>query len=538
MTKKRIFLYLGAIILLAVLLRIPSLIVGFVNIDENEYALAGRIINQGGIPYRDFLIYQPPLIYYLYALTFKLIPTLEIVDGMWWVHAMMLLIVSATCLAIYAVGRRVFSSPVPALFAALFYAVFSTTFLPQDMLAANIELVMVLPMTLAVLFFLKEKYAIAGLWVGLCILTKYQGGILLPIFAVYLFYKQRWRGWKGLISVTLASSVPVFLWMLYLYKHQALPDAAHCFKYILSYAKGPPQSDGLYVTLKLIQRTFLLAISSFGLWYFACKALKSPWKDYTVLFVLWVFFGFIPVVAGGRLYFHYYIILYPPLALLAGDKVGEFFERVKQMPFEKGAWRLTLFILMIFIPVTGFTAYATYKPFRPKSKDYWIYVVDYIRDRSKLTDPIFVWGYCPQIYTASNRPPASRFITADYLTGRSPKTAGLEYDPKTLQPPSVWTKLKNDFITPQNTIEYDTSDNIFPGSLDLLMADFAKSPPEMIVDTSPSNYRMYGRYPLGKFPVLNDYVEKNYVFEATIRGMDIYRRKKSKIATPASSGSR
>ena len=227
------------------------------------------------------------------------------------------------------------------------------------------------------------------------------------------------------------------------------------------------------------------------------------------------------------MYFHYYLIIYPPLALLAGEQVVFFLERLKNLPFEKGMWRLTLFILMLSIPVTGFTAYATYKPFRPKSKrDEWIYVVDYIRDRTKKTDPVFVWGYCPQIYTASNRPMASRFTTSDYLTGRTPKTAGLEYDPKTPNPPSVWKKLIGDFTTPSVVIDYDTSENIFPGSWDLLMEDFKKSSPELIVDTSPSNYRMYGRYPMSKFPLLSDWVKKNYRFEASIRGMDIYRKRK------------
>ncbi|MDZ4224777.1 MAG: glycosyltransferase family 39 protein, partial [bacterium] len=429
---------------------------------------------------------------------------------------------------------EVYKEPTRGLFAALFYAIFSTTFLPQDMLAANIELLMVLPMTLCALFFLKEQFFIAGLFLGLSILTKYQGGILLPALALYLFWKNKnvtpakagvqpltvldsgfRRNDKGLFKGTLLPFFSLLLgaawvgagWVYYLYHNGALPDAIRCFLYIMDYAKGPPGTDIPYITLKFLLRTAMLAGAGFGLWYFAFRAMRQSLRHPSFLFTLWVLFGFAAVIAGGRMYFHYYIILYPALSLLAGDWAGHFFERLKGMPFEKGAWRLTLFVVMIFIPVTGFTAYATYKPFRPKHKDYWIYVVDYIQDRTGPADSIFVWGYCPQIYTVADRRPATRFTTADYLTGRSPKTAGLEYDPRTANPPSVWKKLRRDFITPQEVIDYDTSENIFPGAWNLLMEDFQKNPPELIVDTSPSNYRMYGRYPMHEFPDLQEYVK-------------------------------
>jgi len=129
MSKKRILFYLISIGLIACALRIPSLLVGFVNIDENEYALAGKIITQGGVPYRDFLIYQPPGIYYLYAAVIKLIPAFELGTSMWWVHVVMMGIVLATCLAIYFTGRIELGTQA-ALFASLFYAIFSTTFFP------------------------------------------------------------------------------------------------------------------------------------------------------------------------------------------------------------------------------------------------------------------------------------------------------------------------------------------------------------------------------------------------------------------------
>src|SRR3989344_4620760 len=152
MTRKKVVIYFLAIIFVAFFLRLPSFLVDFVNIDENEYALAASIINNGGIPYKDFLIYQPPVIYYLYAFTFQFVPHLEMSAQMWWIHFVMIAIVILTCWAIYRTAKVVYEDRIIGFFAALFYAIFSTTFLPQDMLGANIELVMVLPMTLSVYF--------------------------------------------------------------------------------------------------------------------------------------------------------------------------------------------------------------------------------------------------------------------------------------------------------------------------------------------------------------------------------------------------
>lgn len=537
MTRKKVLLYFLAVMGVAFALRLPSLLVSFSNIDENEYALAAHIINQGGIPYKDFLIYQPPGIYYLYAFTFRFFPEALMETQMWWVHLVIIVIVILTCWSIYRVAKNVYDDRVTAFFASLFYAIFSATFLPQDMLGANIELLMVLPMTLSVLFFLKgEKhslyYFISGIFLGLSILTKYQGGILFLAFLLTLFFLRPFqRGFFPFLLILLGSLLVGSAWVYYLDRHGALEAAQQCFFYILDYAKGPPGTDWIYLLLKFLMRTAIMFLSGFVLWYFATRMIWHHFRHWWVtppqrlLLVFWLLTSIVPVIVGGRIYFHYYLLLFPPLCLLGAEWWHRFFNRLRQMPFEKVAWRLTLFFIAILIPVTGFTAYATYKPFRPKHKDDWIYVVDYIQERTQVRDPIFVWGYCPQIYTISNRPPATRFTTADYITGRTPKTAGLEYDPDTPNPPSVWTKLIRDFTTPKEVIDYDTSKSAFPGAMELLMADFQKNPPVLIIDTAPSNYRLYGRYPLKEFPTLHQYIQKNYRLEATIRNTNIYRRK-------------
>lgn len=155
----------------------------------------------------------------------------------------------------------------------------------------------------------------------------------------------------------------------------------------------------------------------------------------------------------------------------------------------------------------------------------WEPVAAYLAQQHPPEATLFVWGYCPQLYTGSHLRPATRFMTADYLTGRMPKSAGLEYDPATSHPPSSWRKFLNDFRDTPDVVFYDTSADIFPRAWEYLRADVARRPPDIIVDTVPSNYRRYGRYPIENFPFLQSTIARSYTKAASFNGYDIYVRK-------------
>jgi hypothetical protein len=53
--------------------------------------------------------------------------------------------------------------------------------------------------------------------------------------------------------------------------------------------------------------------------------------------------------------------------------------------------------------------------------------------------------------------------------------------------------------------------------------DLNRDPPELIVDTSPSDYHDFGRYPIKDYPILRSFVDRNCRLEKSIAGIDIYR---------------
>jgi len=531
-------LQLVLVMLLAFVLRLHTFKYPYINIDETDYTLAARVILNGGLPYKDFLIYQPPVIYYIFAAGLWLAKG----ASLWGVRLITNLIVAATCAAIYGTGRRM-SGHLAGLAAAFAYAVYSTTFIPQDMFAANCEVLMMLPMSLAAYTLARSASGktiawcfFAGIFIGLGFLTKYQGGVVLVAALFYTAIASAVVAKKFSIKANLLSSaallagffLPPLLFTLYIWKSGALSEAWEAFRYIVLYAKGPPQSDPLYVSMKFIVRAAMFALPAtpmwFGAWYVIVKLARAKFSTSVAALhpaiwfvVAWFFLNILPVTTGGRIYFHYFIMTLPPAAILAGiwwSKKG----------VELGRIAKGLIVVWLLACVIGWNAYAATRPLIPTyTKETWVGAAKHLKEIAKDDDTLFVWGLCYQLYFYTDVPLATRFTSADYLTGRSPMTAGLEFDPKMPNPPSSWQKLKNDFINPQGVVIYDTSANIFPKAWDYLKEDFSKKLPTYIIDTQPSNYRRYGRYPIANYPFLADTIARHYERTADIDGYVFYK---------------
>ena len=108
-----------------------------------------------------------------------------------------------------------------------------------------------------------------------------------------------------------------------------------------------------------------------------------------------------------------------------------------------------------------------------------------------------MWGSVPEIYWASGRLPATRFLTPSFLTGNYPG-----------RPPRTPT----------------TGDDT-KAAWDDFYEDFTAHPPQYFVDTSPPKVRGAQYYPISEFPRLEQIVDKQYRYVVTIDGIAIYLRK-------------
>jgi hypothetical protein len=194
---------------------------------------------------------------------------------------------------------------------------------------------------------------------------------------------------------------------------------------------------------------------------------------------LWLIGAFIAVGAGFRFFGHYYLQLAPPFALLAAGA----FARANRMVWIRTAG-LALASVVVFVSL-GLAAHPIL--LHPYDR-----IASAIDERTSPGDKIFVWGQFPQAYWASDRRPATRFITAGFLTGssggRSSSRVGMQY--------------------------------AVQGAWDEFESDLAAHPPELIIDASLGT-----AYSLQDFPVFESYVHANYDPVAFVDGVILYQRR-------------
>src|SRR5260370_41591246 len=113
---------------------------------EAVYGSIAALVNQGGTLYGDGGVdNKPPGIFWTYAATFDLFGTYQMTA----VHLIALVVMAATCVVMFVIGRSI-SSLRAGLLAATFYGLLTAMGNPR-LLAANPELFITLPLAAAFL---------------------------------------------------------------------------------------------------------------------------------------------------------------------------------------------------------------------------------------------------------------------------------------------------------------------------------------------------------------------------------------------------
>lgn len=525
--------------------RLVTLCVPLLAIDEAIYAVFGREILHGAVPYRDLVDYKAPLIFYLYAGCFWIADHLHLNDMMV-VHAAHLMIAAGVCAVLYRIGVLLRDATTGWL-AAFFYALFSAAYFSKHALATNAEPLMVLPLALGAWCALAgdQKHSPkldlwSGVFLSLAFLTKYTSGINLALtlgyFTIVRPYFTHHHGKAFVVGVqrsllcVIGFLLPIAATIFYFYQVNALPEFYFWgWKYNQHYiAQGGSFVRWDYFLLKLFLRTAHVAALGFVVWVLALKkswesirlwweALRhhTPPESLQVLYCVgWFLCTFIPVSMGGRFFYHYYMQFTPPVCTVAAVAAAPYWKNAA-----KRAWIVGLSLLSVLICMVESTG----RLFDKNPRDDKI--VAHLQMNSTPADRIFVWGYLPKIIYEAKRRPASRFVFSQFLTGSQPMTHGMDFDP-TKPGPSAWQRVMWDYSpTPPPLQVYDTSANAVPEAWPQLFEDLHKNQPLYFIDTAPANIDRYGKYPLSKYPPLEEYVREHYSLDRDFDGVLLYRRK-------------
>ena len=529
-----------ATFVLGVVLRLPTFGRPLLSDDEAIYATTADALARGDLLYRDVVDHKPPLIYHVYEAGFAALGRYNTQGA----HALVILSVLLTAGFLLAIKRREgdadsqgvgFSRGV-GLAAAGLFLVFSTTWHDYDALAANCELFLLAPQTIAAWLLLRDlrldearsrsargwvTHLAVGALIGMCALFKYQGvtflGASIGMLVWWVILGRAswvWAAPRALCQVA-GALVPATLYLLGCLAAGNAAATVYWLKFNFSYVGAG--LTGLAAIARGLHRTGLIggvALVPYALGLSAAAAaaagvvrvlrgrLRSAQPFATdvprpsaVLGLLWLATSAVALAAGGRFFGHYFHLILAPLCLLAAPA----FCRL----WSKGwSYRAPLLALCA-LPALFFFALATFA--RPlaaaldEAEPPYDDVAARIAALTAAEERLFVWGNSPQLYVLARRPMGTRFSSSNFVTGESPGT-------------------------PTETGQRNADANQIPATWEMLFADLERRRPALLVDAAAGGWDGYDKYPLARYPRLRAYVDQHYRPVEVRAGVVLYRR--------------
>jgi 4-amino-4-deoxy-L-arabinose transferase-like glycosyltransferase len=433
--------------------------------DEGFLAVQAGVLNAGGDLYEDVVDRKPPVVPYLYAAAFRLAGD----DAMWAVRVLAVAAHVITALLLAAIARRRWGRRAGFAAGGL-YLVGSAGLAPEDAQAATFEVFMLPWIVGAMLLADQGRARASGVALAMATLTKQvAGAALLPL----LFLAYRGDRWRGIAGAAAGFGL-------------LLATAAVWFG-VDRFAFWVVTSNGNYLDPgEALGRSALRALGNFAI--FAAANLVAlvlagwAWRRFRRLDIdlwLWLASAVVAVAAGFHFFGHYYLQLLPPVALLAASTLAY---------APAAAWRWTLGYARV--SVIAFAALALIWP--ADRLTHVAAVAAAIRERTWPDQRILVWGMYPEMYWAADRAPATRFLTAGFLTnfsgGRGPSRVGEAYAVA-----HTWSQFER---------------------------DIAEHPPALIVDDSRD-----APYRPERIPRLDALLSAHYERVAEVDGTVLYERR-------------
>jgi hypothetical protein len=479
------------------------------NIDEAEYAVAADGLDHGWLPGVDLLgSTKPPGIAVLFNLLFH---TLGRSMAVIHVAHVFIMIISGLLLIELAIALWGLPAAVPS---AMLYWMFTNSWnLPHEIIALNVESpAMVFTLVALILAWKKPRavwaLSIAGLCLGIAtVFRQSTGAFLLPVAAaLFLERAHRIRRLLVVISAMIIPWIPV---VAVYASRGALGWAWDSWvRYPMSYA-GDLGFGGFFNALYLNTTEFSLAsavplaMCLGGAWILWKEKGTPRFK-----FLLWMFVGgSIALASGSRFFGHYWIQVFPILALLG---VPAWFALSKGASGShlllRGAVIVGTIVTLVHFPL--WRSWDHFAPpmgqsfFRLGTEQTERKLGAFVRENAQPDETIAVWGYCPQIYWHANRLPGVRDYLGHYITGYSPGS----FDPFSQR--AVRASGHKD-------------------AQKMFVDDLERRKPKYIFDlVQVTDYTFtFWQYSVRTYPQVAEYLRQNYLPEGQIDKVFVYRRR-------------
>lgn len=468
-----------------------------VSVDESTYLAMSEVLNSGGVLYKDVVDRKPPALIWTYQFISK-------VFGQWNIHAVHFVFFVMILFLAYLAGlvlKRVGESAESSRRAVLLFAIYSSCF-PREILSANAEIPMLIFLALSLLAFLKGSQERNNLWIFVsallaaasCFFKQYGILIYAPIYVGWVLYERRTLGfWRkhltAFVGVVSGFGLVVGIVSLYFVSQNAWAEFLRYFAL-----------DGLrYVaSSRLVQNHATSAWGAiFGmlgswplLWWSVVQALRQSISWERWILILGTLGSLATVFLSGRYYTHYFIPVIWFLCLLAPGVLQSVWSKRK------------LWVLALVVP--PFTFYAWFNLERERVSEKWSFTREkqakirslgaWIGENSDPKDRLVVWGMASQIYVLAERGSGTRFVFADFISGRQPG-------------------YRSEVSIPT------------PGTTEEFLSDLRDKRPRFFIDTSSADLNDYQWFPPSRFSELFAFLNNDYQKKADIAGFGVWERK-------------
>jgi hypothetical protein len=389
---------------LAVLTHLPSFLRTVWNPDEGFLATQARLLAHGGVLYQTVVDRKPPLLPWLYEGLLGLFGY----GSLWPLRAAALLAHFLTAVLLASTARRRWGDRAGAA-AGAGYLLVSIGLAPADTQAATFEVFM-LPWTAAAFWCAdRGRWTCAGLAVAAAALTKQTGGaMLLPLAWMAWCAARPAAGSDDARRKRIRSGAGLALGFLLPVAAVAVALGAARFLFWTVTGSGSYLSASgawLIAVERALANTGILLASCAGLavpaaWSAARRRLPGD-----AALWMWLAASALAVVTGFQFYGHYFLQLLPPLVLLGVAAL----RRLPRWRRPAAAW--TALAGCVFV-LWGLSV--------PSAElDHSKAVAAAIGHRTTPGDRVLVWGMHPEEYWLAGRIPASRYLTAGFLTNFS-----------------------------------------------------------------------------------------------------------------------
>lgn len=467
---------------LAVLTRLPALVSArLYNVDESYLTAMGLTMGEGGRLYVDAVDRKPPVLPWLYSLSQRLVGSVDLRL----LRGAATLAVAGTGLVVVMLVLRLGGNRRGAVIGGILAVLGTAAFPPADGQAANFELFALLPSSAAVLFALGARDKPAARRVALLVLAGACAGVAgmikQPFFAILAPVGwEVWRGHRrivdsaatlfGLVATVGLIGWPFGIGQVWRWAWVETGD----------YLDG--QVGGLRMLAVLAGVVLLFTVLHL-------PAIAPLWTGRTRLRGVdpvmwwWLLAAVIAIIPGLHFIVHYFELLVPPLAVLAGLVLSEVEIRAQHRVLTGAAVVALACTVVAALPISDEGRVPTQ-------------LVTAVRSNSRPGDRILVWGALPEVYWRTGRLPAARFLSVGYLTGK-------------------WSDRPSPARDPEHHRPYANRWPIFDG-------DLRRHPPVLVVDMTTSNLDDWRPYPVRNYK-FGRILEACYEPIDQVSGMGLWR---------------